>query len=158
MEKVGVFYGHSEYITTIWYILWPLLSFGIFYGHYCHLVYFMDIWYILWPFGIFYGHLVYFMAIWYILWPFGNLVGILYILWPFGNLVAIRLIFPRFGILCQEKSGNPVAYLHLCMYLSSRVYECALIFCISSDFASAEIRKGEKLKTAINKSWRFVSR
>jgi hypothetical protein len=31
--------------------------------------------------GIFYGHLVYFMAIWY--------------------------IFPCFGMLYQEKSGNP---------------------------------------------------
>jgi hypothetical protein len=31
--------------------------------------------------GIFYGHLVYF--------------------------VVIRYIFPGFGILCQEKSGNP---------------------------------------------------
>jgi hypothetical protein len=44
--------------------------------------------------GIFYGHLEFFTAIWYIL-------------WPFGNVVAIWYIFPRFGILCQEKSGNP---------------------------------------------------
>jgi hypothetical protein len=28
-------------------------------------------------------------------------------LWPFGNVVVIWYIFPRFGILCQEKSGNP---------------------------------------------------
>jgi hypothetical protein len=41
-----------------------------------------------------YGHLNYRMAFWYI-----SL--------PFGNLVAIWYIFPRFGILCQEKSGNP---------------------------------------------------
>jgi hypothetical protein len=54
----------------------------------------MSIWNILWPFGIFYGHLEYFMAIWNIL-------------WPFGNFVVILDIFPRFGILCQEKSGNP---------------------------------------------------
>jgi hypothetical protein len=46
--------------------------------------------------GIFLGHLEYFMTIWYIL-------------WPFGNLVLIWNIYPRFGILCQEKSGNPVA-------------------------------------------------
>jgi hypothetical protein len=57
----------------------------------------MAIWYILWPFGIFYGHLVYFMAIWYILWSFGIF---------YGHLV-IWYIFPPFGILCQEKSGNP---------------------------------------------------
>jgi hypothetical protein len=31
--------------------------------------------------GLFYGYLVYFMVIWY--------------------------VFPRFGVLCQEKSGNP---------------------------------------------------
>jgi hypothetical protein len=29
------------------------------------------------------------------------------ILRPFGNLVAIWYISPRFGTLCQEKSGNP---------------------------------------------------
>jgi hypothetical protein len=44
--------------------------------------------------------LVYFMAICNILQPFG---------WPFGNVVVIWYIFPRFGILCQEKSGNPAA-------------------------------------------------
>jgi hypothetical protein len=26
---------------------------------------------------------------------------------PFGNVVVIWYIFPRFGILCQDKSGNP---------------------------------------------------
>jgi hypothetical protein len=45
--------------------------------------------------GIFYGHLEYFTVIWYIL-------------WPFCNAVLIWYIFPRFGLLCQEKSGNPV--------------------------------------------------
>jgi hypothetical protein len=38
--------------------------------------------------GIFYDHLVYFVTIWSILRPFG-------------------IFFPRFGILHQEKSGNP---------------------------------------------------
>jgi hypothetical protein len=42
---------------------------------------------------IFYGHLEYSTAIWYIL-------------WPFGNVVVIWYIIPRFGKLCQEKSGN----------------------------------------------------
>jgi hypothetical protein len=41
-------------------------------------------------FGIFNGHLVYFTAIWHTLWPLGCLV-----------------YFFRFGILYQEKSGNP---------------------------------------------------
>jgi hypothetical protein len=45
-------------------------------------------------FGIFFGHLEYSMAI-------------LHIFWPFGKIVAIWYIFPRFGTLCQEKSGNP---------------------------------------------------
>jgi hypothetical protein len=44
--------------------------------------------------GIFYAHLEYITAIWYILWSFGNFVVILYV----------------FGILCQEKSGNPDLY------------------------------------------------
>jgi hypothetical protein len=58
------------------------------------LVYFMVIWNILWQFGIFYGHLEHFNAIWNIL-------------WPFGNVVVIWYIFPRFGVLSDDKSGNP---------------------------------------------------
>jgi hypothetical protein len=46
--------------------------------------------------------LVYFLVIWNIL-P----TAIWYILWPFGNVVVSWYIFPRFGKLCQEKSGNP---------------------------------------------------
>jgi hypothetical protein len=42
----------------------------------------------------FYGHLVYFTSIWYTLWP----LGIFY-----GQLGY----FSRFGMLYQEKSGNP---------------------------------------------------
>jgi hypothetical protein len=45
------------------------------------LVYFMSFWSILRPLEILYGHLVNFVVIWYIL--------------------------PRFGMLYQEKSGNP---------------------------------------------------
>jgi hypothetical protein len=44
--------------------------------------------------GIFNVHLEYIMVIWNIL-------------WPFGNVVVIWYIFPHFGIVCQEKSGNP---------------------------------------------------
>jgi hypothetical protein len=40
-------------------------------------------------------------ALWYILWPFGTFYGHLVILWQLG------IFFPRFGLLCQEKSGNP---------------------------------------------------
>jgi hypothetical protein len=44
--------------------------------------------------GKLYGHLVYFTAIWYIL-------------WPFGTFLVILVYFSRFGMLYQEKSGNP---------------------------------------------------
>jgi hypothetical protein len=40
-------------------------------------------------FGILYGHLAYFAAIWY------------------TYVIVIWYIFPRFGMLYQEKSGNP---------------------------------------------------
>jgi hypothetical protein len=47
--------------------------------------------------GKFYGHQEYFTVIWLIL-------------WTFGNVVVNWYIFPRFGVLCEEKSGNPVLY------------------------------------------------
>jgi hypothetical protein len=50
---------------------------------------------------------VYFMVIRNILRSFGVF------LWPFGNVAVIWYIFTRFGILCLEKSGNPVANLQL---------------------------------------------
>jgi hypothetical protein len=46
-----------------------------------------------------------------------------YILWPFGNFVAIWYIFPRFGILCQVKSGNPARLWYLCNAWSRSVGE-----------------------------------
>jgi hypothetical protein len=46
------------------------------------MVYLMDILFILGPDGIFNGHLVNFVVLWY--------------------------IFHHFGMLCREKSGNPV--------------------------------------------------
>jgi hypothetical protein len=44
--------------------------------------------------GMIYGYSEFSSAIWYIV-------------WPLGNLVVVRYTFPRFGILSQEKSGNP---------------------------------------------------
>jgi hypothetical protein len=44
--------------------------------------------------GKFWAHLEYITAIWYIL-------------LSFGNFMVIWYTFSRFGILCQEKSGNP---------------------------------------------------
>jgi hypothetical protein len=44
--------------------------------------------YILWTLGPFYGLLLCFMDIWYSFWKFG-------------------IYFSRFGILYEEKSGNP---------------------------------------------------
>jgi hypothetical protein len=63
----------------------------------------------LWLWGIFYGHLVYIfyirlvnlMVIWYILWPF-EIIYIWYTLCSFCGL-----LLPVFGMLCQDKSGNP---------------------------------------------------
>jgi hypothetical protein len=49
--------------------------------------------------------LVYFVVIWNIR-LFGKFYG------HFGIVVVIWYIFPRFGILCQEKSGNPECYPH----------------------------------------------
>jgi hypothetical protein len=62
-------------------------------------------WYILWPFGIYHGHLVHF--------------------WLFVNLMAICHLFPRFGTLCQEKSGNPGSpiRLYLITYRGTRLDE-----------------------------------
>jgi hypothetical protein len=84
------------------YILRP---FGLLYGL---LVYFMAVWYILWPFGILYGHLEYFVVIWYIHIFCGHLVHIFC-----GHLVHLfcghLVYFPHFGMLYQEKSGNPVS-------------------------------------------------
>jgi hypothetical protein len=51
--------------------------------------------------SIFFGYFEFITAVWYIF-------------WPLGNLVAIWYLFLRFGILCQEKSGNP-GYRHLCL-------------------------------------------
>jgi hypothetical protein len=59
-----------------------------FYGY---LVYYMVIWSIIWLFGLLYGYLVNFVPIWCILYPFGIFIS-------------------RFGILYQEKSGNPVCW------------------------------------------------
>jgi hypothetical protein len=50
----------------------------------------------------------YFLVIWKISWPFD-------VFWPIDNLVAIWYTIPRFGILCQEKSGN---LARECRYLS----------------------------------------
>jgi hypothetical protein len=44
---------------------------------------------------------------WYILWPFGINNNHLVYLRPFGSLEVNWYIFPCFGILFQEKSGNP---------------------------------------------------
>jgi hypothetical protein len=47
-------------------------------------------WKILWLHGIFYGHLGYFITVWYILCSFGTFLS-------------------GFGIMYQEKSGNPAS-------------------------------------------------
>jgi hypothetical protein len=48
--------------------------------------------------GTFYGHLVFFTVFCYILRTFGIFFGVYLVIW---------YIFSRFGILYEEKSGNP---------------------------------------------------
>jgi hypothetical protein len=57
---------------------------------------------------IFFGHLEYFMEIWDILWPFGTF--------------CIHLVhFSGFGIMYQEKSGNPAQGVNFATLLFSNV-------------------------------------
>jgi hypothetical protein len=59
------------------------------------LIYFMAIWNSSWTCGIFYDHLINFVFIWYILCSFGTF--------------CVHLVhFSGFGIMHQEKYGNPV--------------------------------------------------
>jgi hypothetical protein len=70
--------------------------------------------------GVFYDHLVYFTAI-------GN------ILWPFGIFCGHLVYFPCFGILYQEKSGNPdpteVQESRVRFYTNCSLYFLKLFFC-----------------------------
>jgi hypothetical protein len=83
MKDNGIFYGHLVYFTAI-------------------LVYFVAVWYILWP-------------LWYILWPFGIFCGhygifgghLVYYYIVVWYIILLFGIFSRFGMLYQEKSGNP---------------------------------------------------
>jgi hypothetical protein len=66
----------------------------------------MATWNILRTVGIFFRQLEYFTDSWKILRPFNIFYGPLirtYIFWSFS-----LHIFLRFGLLCEEKSGNPV--------------------------------------------------
>jgi hypothetical protein len=70
-------------LGKFWRVLqWKLLA------HFCRLVYFTAIWYILWSFDMF-------PPFWYVV---PSKICIFY-----GRLVC----FPHFGMLYQEKSGNP---------------------------------------------------
>jgi hypothetical protein len=70
-----------------WHIFKPKIPTWVNFGRSCN----GRCWYILWPFGLFYCHLVYIVSIWYM------------------YLMVIWYIFPRFGMLYQDKSGNPEA-------------------------------------------------
>jgi hypothetical protein len=104
--------GLTVYFLDIWSIYGVLVC--IFYKKFGP---FMVFGYILWTFGPF-------MVFWYILWTFGPFMVFGYILWTFGpfmvsgifyghlvHLAVIWWFFSRFGILHQEKSGNPGMYL-----------------------------------------------
>jgi hypothetical protein len=64
--------------------------------------------------GIFYGHLVHFTVFCYILWRFG--------------IVRVNLVyFSHFGILYQEKSGNPATRRIVCTLTGDINFAPALI-------------------------------
>jgi hypothetical protein len=71
--------------------------------------------------GIFYAHLED-VSIFY-----AHLENVIDILWSFGNFVVIWYNFPRFGIFCQEKSGNPVQFSG--HYLQLKGFRVLLISC-----------------------------
>jgi hypothetical protein len=70
------------------------VNFGGFCNGSCWYITYMAIWYILRPFDIFYGHLIYFRS-------FCRKI------YQNGHKVYHLLYFPHFGMLNQEKSGNP---------------------------------------------------
>jgi hypothetical protein len=57
--------------------------------------------------GIFYVHLEYFVACGILCCHLVYFVAIWYILWPFSIFYFYLVHFSRFGMLYQEKSGNP---------------------------------------------------
>jgi hypothetical protein len=62
----------------------------------------------LWRVKVAMDMLVYFMSIWF------NFQAIWHILWPIWySFPPFWFIFTRFGILCQEKSGNPALLVTL---------------------------------------------
>jgi hypothetical protein len=71
--------------------------------------------------GIFYVRLEHLTAIWYTSWSFGNVA----IFW---------YIFHHFGILCQEKSGNPVYEYQITLSLSCLMFLCN-VYSIFSSFS-----------------------
>jgi hypothetical protein len=67
-----------------WYIFRPKIAIWVNFGGSCNERY----WHVLWPFGLFYGRFVYLVDVGYL------------------------VFFPRFGMLYQEKSGNPGQHLN----------------------------------------------
>jgi hypothetical protein len=93
----GIFSNQKSKLCNFWRVLqWKMLV------YYMEIwsTYFTAIWYTFWTFGLFYSRLVYFRDIRYISWYFG-------------------IFCPRFGMLYQEKSGNPEEQQRgqLCKYL-----------------------------------------
>jgi hypothetical protein len=71
----------SRYLCPKWVQLFHNIPIWVYFG----VPWNIKVWHILWPFGIFYKHFACFKAI----------------LWP------LFIFFSRFGLLRQEKSGNP---------------------------------------------------
>jgi hypothetical protein len=85
-RSLNAFGGRGCNVNKVarWFVFKPKIQIWVNFGGCCT----GRCWYILWTLGPFYSLLSYFMDIWYTV---------------RGNLVY----FSRFGILYQEKSGNP---------------------------------------------------
>jgi hypothetical protein len=79
-RKINIDWTALHIRVARWYIFKPKISVWVNFGVSCN----ERFWKILCWFGLFYCHLVYFWSYWY--------------------------IFPRFGMLQQNQSGNPVAH------------------------------------------------
>jgi hypothetical protein len=84
--------------------------------------------------GIFYDHLVYFR-------PIGS------ILWSFGIFVVIWYISPHFGILYQDKSGNPATDCVPFFFLPSRTALYIIIKCRLSVTDNCKPSLNQELKS-----------
>jgi hypothetical protein len=79
-------FGRTNWLTTRvarWFVFKPKIQIWVNFGESCN------------------------GSCWYILWTLGPFYGLCYILCTFGIVHGTLVYFSRFGILYEEKSGNP---------------------------------------------------